>query len=109
MQGFDLLLKNHIDLVITDLVMDPIDGIEVLKKTKAINKDIKVILMTGYNNTSSTIGILSLDVDGFIIKPCETEEINARINYCLKKKKIEHKLNKKSLIQFKNKHILNPI
>ncbi len=54
-EAIGFLLEKSFDLVITDLVMDEIDGIQVLKKTKELNPDTRVIILTGYGDLNSAI------------------------------------------------------
>jgi YesN/AraC family two-component response regulator len=49
-EAIKLLEKKNFDLVLTDLVMDPIDGIGVLKKTKELDPDTIVIILTGFGD-----------------------------------------------------------
>jgi DNA-binding NtrC family response regulator len=76
--ALELLEKTFFDLVITDLEMAPITGVEILRKTKTLYPGTKVIIFSGCND----LGSLS-DADGYLIKPCELEEINLRIFQCL--------------------------
>jgi DNA-binding NtrC family response regulator len=80
-----MLAESAFDLVITDLVMDRVDGIQVLKKAKEINPETMVIILTGYGNMSSAIEALRLDADDYMLKPCEPEEIHFRVARCLEK------------------------
>jgi DNA-binding NtrC family response regulator len=57
-KALQLLQENTFDLVITDLVMENTDGIQVLKNTKALNVDTMVIILTGYGDMKSAIEAL---------------------------------------------------
>ena len=61
----ELLESIRFDLVITDLVMDATDGIQVLKKTKEINSDIQVIILTGFGDMESAIEALRSKTDDY--------------------------------------------
>ena len=90
--ALELLEKSDFDLIITDIVMDGIDGIQVLKKAKEVNPDTKVIILTGYGDMTSAIDALRLDADDYMLKPCHTDEMNFRVAACLKKLEISRKL-----------------
>ncbi len=47
-QAIDIVIKDCPDLVILDMKIPGMDGVEILKRIKEINKEIKVILMTAY-------------------------------------------------------------
>ena len=87
-----LLERRNFDLVITDLVMDQTDGIQVLKKTKETNSDTMVIILTGYGDMTSAIDALRHHADDYMLKPCESAEMEYRINRCLEKAELSRKL-----------------
>jgi YesN/AraC family two-component response regulator len=88
-----LLESTHFDLVITDLVMGSTNGIQVLKKTKEIDSDIQVIILTGYGDIDSAIDALRSQVDDFLLKPCESQEMLFRVKNCLEKLELTRKIN----------------
>ena len=89
----ELLESNRFDLVITDLVMGTTDGIQVLKKTKEINSDTQVIILTGFGDMDSAIEALRGKADDFLLKPCESQEMLFRVKNCLEKQDLTRKLN----------------
>ena len=86
------LKKSRFDLVITDLVMEKIDGIQVLKIEKSTSPETMVIILTGYGDMTSAINSLRLDADDYILKPCQPEEINFRVEACLEKLELARKI-----------------
>jgi len=91
-KAIELLEENNFDLVLTDLVMDPIDGIGVLKSVKEKNSDTMVIILTGFGDLISAIDALRLDADDYLLKPCEPEELSFRISSCLEKLELKRKV-----------------
>ena len=91
-KAIKLLNKDNFDLVITDLVMDQIDGIDVLKKSKECNPDTMVIILTGYGDMTSAIDALRFDADDYLLKPCEAEEIYFRVGRCLERLTLKRKI-----------------
>ncbi len=91
-EAIELLEENNFDLVLTDLVMDPIDGLGVLKKAKEENPDTIVIILTGFGDLISAIEALRLDADDYLLKPCEPEELSFRISSCLEKLELKGKI-----------------
>ena len=87
-----LLGEEGFDLVITDLVMDGVDGIEVLKATKEKNPDTVVIILTGYGDMTSAIDALRLNADDYMLKPCQPEEMNFRVAACLEKVELSRRI-----------------
>lgn len=88
-----LMENNTFDLVITDLVMEQTDGIQVLKKTKEINSETMVIILTGYGDMPSAIDALRNHADDYLLKPCESEEVFYRVNRCLERAELSRKIN----------------
>ena len=91
-KAIELLNNDNFDLVITDLVMDQMDGIDVLKKSKESNPDTMVIILTGYGDMTSAIDALRFDADDYLLKPCEAEEIYFRVGRCLERLTLKRKI-----------------
>jgi len=87
-----LLEKENFDLVITDLVMDEIDGIDILKTVKKNHADTMTIIFTGFGNLSSAIEALRLNAEDYLLKPCEIEDMFFRIERCLEKLELKRKI-----------------
>lgn len=66
---------DEIDLVLLDMIMPGIDGIQVYEKLRQIKSDIKVILMSGYLNNPPFQGILDTGQETFIRKPWDLSEL----------------------------------
>ena len=88
----ELLESNRFDLVITDLVMDSTVGIQVLKKTKELNSDVQVIILTGFGDIDSAIEALRSQADDFLLKPCESQEMLFRVKNCIEKQELTRKI-----------------
>jgi len=84
-EAITLLDNTDFDLIITDLVMEQLDGIQVLKKAKTLNPDVIVMILTGFGDMISAIDALRLGADDYMLKPCEPEEILHRISRCIEK------------------------
>ena len=79
----NLSKKKTYDLVITDLVMGRLGGIDVLREAKNISPDTLVTILTGYGDISPAIDALRLHADDYLLKPCEDEEMAERVKKCL--------------------------
>ena len=64
-EAIEMITGSHYDMVITDLVMTPVDGLEVLKKSKEIRPETLVIILTGFGDMGSSIDALRLDADNY--------------------------------------------
>lgn len=84
-KGLDLLDERHFHMVITDLAMERINGIGVLKKAKENSPETMVMILTGYGNLSSAIEAIRFGADDYILKPCEPLEMQSRVYRCFAK------------------------
>ncbi|MCF8084382.1 MAG: response regulator [Deltaproteobacteria bacterium] len=91
-KAIEWLNRSSFDLVITDLIMTPVSGIEVLKASKRIHPETMVILLTGFGNMDSVIEALRLDADDYLLKPFDLEEMYFRVSRCLEKLKLRRKI-----------------
>jgi len=66
---------NHYDVLITELNLYEIDGIEFIKQIKAYRPLISVVIITGYTDVESIINAINLGVNAFYLKPLELPDI----------------------------------
>jgi diguanylate cyclase (GGDEF)-like protein/PAS domain S-box-containing protein len=78
--ALELINENSYDIMITDIVMPDMNGLELTKKVKRIKPDIKVLIMTGFNNFSYDEAI-EADASDFIKKPFSLKELTVRIKH----------------------------
>ena len=70
--ALDILKTNkNIDIVLSDVQMKPMDGHELLKKCKAINQDMPVILMTAYGTIENAVHSIHDGAADYLVKPFE--------------------------------------
>lgn len=75
-----------VDLVIADLVMPTIDGLELLRRVRRIDPDLPYILLTGNANLESAVEALRLEADDFLQKPIDLVQLQFRIDQSLSRK-----------------------
>jgi len=75
------------DVVVLDLKMPDLNGLEVLKGIKSINPDIEVIILTGHGSTAAGIEGMKNGAFDYIMKPVDLTELIKKINLAFKKKK----------------------
>jgi YesN/AraC family two-component response regulator len=88
----EMLERISFDLVITDLVMERTDGLQVLKRTKEIDPTSMVIVLTGFGDMLSAIEALRSQADDYMLKPCESAEIFFRVERCLEKLELARRI-----------------
>jgi diguanylate cyclase (GGDEF)-like protein len=79
-EALDVLKKHYIDIVITDMMMPNMDGMELLKYINSNYPSIKVIVVTGYDRTYTYTDVIREGASDFISKPFNTDELEAKMN-----------------------------
>jgi DNA-binding NtrC family response regulator len=73
-------------LVILDLMMPKKDGIEVLRDIRKVDKDLAVVIFTGYPNLDTAVASMKLDAVDYLKKPFNVDEFRAVIARVIRKK-----------------------
>ncbi|SLM30153.1 putative Histidine kinase [Desulfamplus magnetovallimortis] len=84
-EALEIIQHQTFDLVVTDLVMDKIDGLTLLKKIKHTFNETMVMLLTGHGELSCAVDAMRLGADDFLVKPAEPSILCARVAKCLEK------------------------
>lgn len=71
----ELLTRETFDLLLTDIKMPKLDGLELLKIAKDIDPHITVVLITGFGTMEDAIKAIRLGAQGFLMKPFEPDEL----------------------------------
>jgi len=74
-EGLEKATKNEYDIIITDIVMPKLDGIEMIQKIKLNNSKTKFIVMTAYSNKEFLIKLIELGINAYLIKPITFSQI----------------------------------
>jgi DNA-binding NtrC family response regulator len=78
-QGLDLIFEKHPQIVLTDLVMPKIDGLEVLDRVMEFDPSIDVVLMTAHYSTESAVDAIRRGASDYLNKPVSIASLRARI------------------------------
>ena len=89
-KAIELVARGEFDLVISDISMPGLSGIEVLRQARASNPDTPVILITAYASTESAVEALKLGAYDYLIKPFDVEELKNVVHNALEKRRLEH-------------------
>lgn len=87
-EGLDLFKNNNFDLVISDLVMDKVDGLQLISLLNRVDHNVPKIILTGEHNEKKEVLGLDLDLDDYIYKPVSMEVLLKRIEKTIGNKKI---------------------
>jgi DNA-binding response OmpR family regulator len=92
MEALTLLQVNEFDLVLTDLRMEGVDGLQVLGEAKRRWPDSVTIMLTGYASMDSAIAAMRQGAYDYLCKPCPTEELLATVARGLERRRLTRDL-----------------
>jgi len=73
-EGLSLYMKQKFDLVISDIVMAKLNGIEMVTSIKQVHKSQRIIFLSSYSDITFLTQAIELGVDGFLFKPLEHDK-----------------------------------
>ena len=82
-QAMDALIEERYDLIITDLRMPQVDGLELLKFAKEMNPDNVVIMITGYATVGSAVDAMKMGAFDYITKPLKDDLVKLTVSRAL--------------------------
>lgn len=88
LEALDLLERDHVDLILSDLKMPELDGMELLRRVKEDWPDAEVIIMTGHGTVNTAVSAMKLGVFDYIEKPFTPDAINVIVEKAMERKKL---------------------
>lgn len=88
-EAYDFMYVENYDLVILDLNLPGMDGIDILKKIRKTNNEIKIIILSARGSVSDRVKGLDIGANDYLIKPFDFEELEARIRNLLRRQFIQ--------------------
>jgi DNA-binding NtrC family response regulator len=79
-EAIDKIEKDIFDLILTDLIMPEMDGMELLKLIKGTRPDMPVIMMTAYGSIESAVDAMRIGANDYITKPIDLNELLIHIS-----------------------------
>jgi len=79
-EAIRLMEEQPFDIVITDLVMEPIDGIEVLRRAKQELPDAEVVILTGHSTVKTAVTAMQAGATTYLTKPLDIGELRAAVD-----------------------------
>ncbi|OQY09413.1 MAG: hypothetical protein B6I28_03100 [Fusobacteriia bacterium 4572_132] len=86
-EGFEIFETEHPDLILLDIMLPDITGVELLQKIREKDKNVKVVMITAYSTLDSVIDLMDIKINGYIKKPFNIADVRKEINKILKSKK----------------------
>jgi DNA-binding response OmpR family regulator len=87
--GLQMALNNSFDLIILDIMLPLMDGIQVCKNIRQHNKAVPIIMLTALDSTENIVNGLDSGADDYLAKPFKIAELAARLRTLLRRSGIE--------------------
>jgi two-component system response regulator AtoC len=106
--ALSVIKKNLIDLILLDMKLPDVDGLEILKKVKEFDTEILVIMMTAYSDVQTAVSAMKSGAYHYINKPFDVEELQLLIEKGLETKSLINevrRLHRQHKVEYQNSHI----
>lgn len=87
-EGIRMIEREHPDVIISDLLMPAVGGLEILKRAREIDERVPVIIVTAFDEMSSTIRAIQLGAFDFVSKPIDHEAFKSLVARALEVKRL---------------------
>lgn len=84
--------RAKIDLIITDITMPKMNGLEMVQEIKSIHPDIPVVIISAHSDTDFFLKAIDLGVEFFLVKPIEVSQVHMVLFKVMDKIRIRHEL-----------------
>ena len=84
--ALDFLKRNPVDLVILDLGLPGMDGLDVVRRLRGEGKTVPIIILSSRDDEAGKVAALDLGADDYVSKPFGVEELSARVRAALRHK-----------------------
>ncbi|MGL5693706.1 MAG: response regulator, partial [Peptostreptococcaceae bacterium] len=101
--GFEEIIKMDIDLIVTDIMMPKMTGLELMSQLKGINYETNFIVLSAFEEFSYAKQAMNMGAENYLLKPVDIEELSENL------KSINKKLKKKEKENIDNKVLKNDL
>jgi two-component system response regulator HydG len=84
-EGLKIIETGDVDIVITDLIMHDVDGLQILKTTKERLPEAEVILITGYGTVETAVDAMQKGAATYLLKPININHLRAEVSKLVEK------------------------
>ncbi len=100
LDGLEMFKNSEVDLIITDINMPRLNGIDMIKEIRKTDNDIPILVLSAHNESSFFMQSIKLGVDGYLLKPIKIEQFLDMLKKVAQKIKLQEELDK-------NQHLLD--
>lgn len=87
-EALRIIREVPLDVVVLDMKMPQMDGLQTLKEMKKLNPSVEVIMLTGHANVDSAVEGLELGAFDYLMKPVDIDELLYKLQDAVKKRSI---------------------
>ena len=91
-EALELIKQNKIDVVLSDLYMPEMDGIELLKRVKTEDRNIVFLMITAHPTIETAVDAIKKGAYDYLTKPFHIDEVKMKLNRALEKSGLAHSL-----------------
>jgi len=74
-EGIEAYHTHHPDMIITDIMMPVMDGLEMVEEIRKINRDVRLVILSAYGEAEYFMDAIKIGVNSFLLKPVETKKL----------------------------------
>lgn len=93
--ALQLMMDEQVDILVTDIKMPVMDGLELIKRAKEMYPEVECIILSGYEEFELARAAIERGVRGYLLKPCLKEELEEKIRLCVSVIERENKRSRK--------------
>jgi len=82
-EGYKLYLEKNPDIILSDIRMPNVNGIEFIKKVRQTDKNIPVVMITAHTDKEYLLDAVELHMEKYIVKPLDLDELFESLNNCV--------------------------
>jgi DNA-binding NtrC family response regulator len=91
-QALDIIRREDLDIVVCDVIMPGMNGIELLKRSKAVKADLPFIMISGYVSRSTAMNVVKLGASDYLPKPFSHDVFTQRVHRIIKENALSKQL-----------------
>lgn len=88
-KALDQVMSHHYDLIILDLMLPGLNGLEICRKIRQVNKSLPILMLTAKSEEQDKIDGFNIGADDYLTKPFSNGELLARIKALLRRSQVE--------------------
>nr|WP_068891612.1 response regulator transcription factor [Pedobacter panaciterrae] len=84
--GLEMAVKHGFDLIILDIMLPGINGIQICREVRKVNKNVSILMLTALGSTENIVTGLDSGADDYLVKPFKFAELEARIRSLVRRR-----------------------